>query len=357
MLRRLLASVFAVAVALSNAAPAAHSSRSRHDVSVGVFGLFHPCELVVRADRPEALVLTAGGRQIVLERSSALTAARVKCAGDEVLVSVGTDVFRAKDVVVTGRANDAANFELSVPRRIQRHYYGTLRVSSDVSTLVPVVAMDLELAVASVVAAESSPGTPLEALKAQAVAVRSYLVARGRRHEQFDFCDTTHCQFLREPPATASAAMRAADETQGLVLAYDLKPFAAMYTRSCSGQTHTPSELGLPGGSYPYFAVECSYCRAHPERWASRISVRDNRLLRSTNENARLGIVRRLGWQAVPSNDFTVKKVGDSVLLEGTGRGHGIGLCQRGSKAMAQAGHDFREILLLYYPNTILQHL
>ena len=75
--------------------------------------------------------------------------------------------------------------------------------------LVPVVSMDLETAVASVVAAEQVAGTPLEALKAQAVATRSYFVATRGRHRGFDFCDTTHCQFLREPPASGHPAARA----------------------------------------------------------------------------------------------------------------------------------------------------
>src|SRR6266571_2973368 len=61
--------------------------------------------------------------------------------------------------------------------------------------------MDRETATASVVAAENTPDTPLEALKAQAVAARSYFVAGRGRHHDFDFCDTTHCQFLREPPS------------------------------------------------------------------------------------------------------------------------------------------------------------
>ena len=75
------------------------------------------------------------------------------------------------------------------------------------------VTMDLETAVASVVAAESPPGAGLESLKAQAVVARSFLVAAHGRHARSDFCDTTHCQFLREPPAEGSLAERAARNT------------------------------------------------------------------------------------------------------------------------------------------------
>ena len=74
--------------------------------------------------------------------------------------------------------------------------------------------------------------------------------------------------------------------------------------------------------------------------------------LHASNENARLTIDRRLGWSTLRSNDFVVKKDRGQLLVEGTGEGHGIGLCQAGAKAMARAGADFREILRLYYPDT-----
>ena len=60
---------------------------------------------------------------------------------------------------------------------------------------------------------------------------------------------------------------------------------------------------------------------------------------------------------AVRSNNFTAHSDAQGVVLEGTGEGHGIGLCQAGAKAMAQSGATFREILDHYYPNTTLVNL
>jgi stage II sporulation protein D len=45
------------------------------------------------------------------------------------------------------------------------------------------------------------------------------------------------------------------------------------------------------------------------------------------------------------------------VILEGVGQGHGVGLCQRGAKAMAQQGANFRDIIGHYFPNTSLGHI
>ena len=71
------------------------------------------------------------------------------------------------------------------PGKISRRYHGVLEVKAVAGILVPVVRMDLETAVASVVQAESAPDTPLEALQAQAVATRSYFIALARTSSRF----------------------------------------------------------------------------------------------------------------------------------------------------------------------------
>jgi stage II sporulation protein D len=327
------------------------------DVRIGVLGLFHPHQFTVSAADGNAIVLHAGEETFVLEKSSGTRAAEIRTFESKMVVRVGSRTFDAPDLTVTGRSRGPADFILAVPGKITRHYRGTLELKPASGVLVAVVAMDLETAVASVVAAESLPGSPLEALKAQAVAARSYFVAGKGRHAEFDFCDTTHCQFLRAPPVPGSAAAAAASATRGLVMVYQSQPFAAMYTRSCSGRTRTPVELGLSPGNYPYCAVDCRYCREHPSRWQSRISASDAANLRSSDEAARLKIDRRLGWSTVPSTSFAEKHEGDRVLLEGIGQGHGIGLCQSGASAMAEAGASFLEILSHYYPNATIVSL
>jgi len=337
---------------LAQGTSVSHSSDA--DVRIGVLGLFHPRQLTVSASASSALVVRAGEEHFVLEKSSGVDSVAVRISDRQVVVTSGSRVVRATEVTVTGRKGEPVDLVLAVPDKITRHYRGTLKIKPSAGSLIAIVDMDRETAVASVVAAESTPDTPLEALKAQAVAARSYLVAGRGRHREFEFCDTTHCQFLREPPAPATPAAQAVAATRGLVLAYDSHPIAAMYTRSCSGHTRTPAELGLAPAAYPYYSVECKYCLAHPARWSSRISVQDAASLHSSDESARLNIDRRLGWSAVPSNDFVMKTERGQTVVDGTGQGHGIGLCQSGAKAMAEEGADFRQILSHYYPNTTL---
>jgi hypothetical protein len=320
------------------------------EVRIGVLGLFHPRQLTLQASRKEAVVIQAASRTFILEPGSRM-AASLRISDDALLVEFGDLVVRTAEIHAVGRNGGAVSFLLTVPGKVTRAYRGTLVAKASRSEVVPIITMDLETAVASAVAAESDSDEPPETLKAQAVVARSYFSAGGGRHRDFDFCDLTHCQFLREPPAQESPAAVAARETRGLVLTFEEKPFAAMFSRSCGGHTRTPVSVGLPGDRYPYFSVFCEFCYKSPYRWTRKMSSQDAALL-GKGEPGRLAVDRRLGWNAVPSNNFTARQEGGQVILEGAGQGHGIGLCQRGARAMAEEGSSFQQILNHYFPNT-----
>jgi len=324
---------------------------------IGVLGIFHPRQLTLAADPNEELLVAASGQQIFLRSGSPCGLLHIRPLGSGLLLSCGGKEIRATEMRVSGRNQQSTGIVLAVPGKIKRRYQGVLELEAKGNELIPVVIMELETAVASVVQAETIPGTPLEALKAQAVVDRSYFVAGGGRHKDFDFCDLTHCQFLREPAAADSPAALAAAATEGLVLTYEGKPIVAMFTRSCGGHTRTPREVGLPEGSYPFFSALCDSCYKDPFRWTRKVSREDAALLILRGENGRLAIGRRLGWNTVPSNNFASRKEGDEVVLEGVGQGHGLGLCQRGARDMAEHGSNFQAILEHYFPNTRLQGL
>jgi peptidoglycan hydrolase-like amidase len=249
-------------------------------VRIGVFGLFHPVELEVQPARASLLVVESEGRKQRIEGSSSV---RLRSAAR-----------------VTGVDGAEASFWLSVPGKIRREFRGRIEILSNGNQLQPIVEMDRETAVASVVAAEM-PRAPVEAQKAQAAVARSFLIAARGRHDGFDFCDTTHCQFLREPPLQENPAHRAQEETRGLVLTYQGRVLAALYSADCGGRTQTLEDAGWRAEEYPYFAIECS--------------------------------VRR------PVS------------------GHRLGMCQAGAADMARHGKTFREILSHYFPATSIASL
>ena len=332
------------------------AARPDDAVSVSVMGLFHPHEVIVTAVPGHALILKAGEQSVVLENSE-VASATVRMDESHLILSSAKQKLLATQVEVAGREGHSEDFILEVPGKIKRRYHGVLTIKPSGGILLAVVTLDLETAVGSVVAAEGAPDTPMEALKAYAIAARSYLVSGRGRHRPFDFCDTTHCQFLRTPPPATSSVAQAVEATRGLVLAFESRPFVAMYTRSCSGRTRTPAQLGLPAAAYPYYSVECEHCRRRPVRWTASIPAQDAATLRSSDEGSRLAIAHHLGWSTLASNDFSLTKDGDRVRVTGVGNGHGIGLCQAGARAMAESGAGFRQILEHYYPNTdITQH-
>lgn len=265
-------------------------------VRIGVLSLFHPKTLTLTADHTITLLLDGTPHTFDPHHTSLLQASEQGIAVDSVpahSLSLPADVFT-----------------LGVPNKLARSYRGALTVTSRRGVLVPVITIDTELAVASIVAAESPPGAPLEAFKAQAIATRSYLLGNPHAHRDFDACDTTHCQFLRSPPAASSPAASATRATRNIVLTWrpslESTPniVAAMYSRSCGGQTRT---LAAPDPTrYPFYPVLCDFCRRHPE-------VRANT--------------------------------------------HGVGLCQLGAADLARRGKTYSQILALYYPNTTLMTL
>ncbi|MEO8131370.1 MAG: SpoIID/LytB domain-containing protein [Bryobacteraceae bacterium] len=283
-------------------------------VNIGVFGLFHPTHLTVKAPLSQVLLVNGTAQR---NADFSLTSAPAR---------------------ITARDGGPASFTLSVPGKIERNFHGTLSVTKVGGELIPTVTVDLEEAVAAVVAAEYPDGTPLEALKAGAVLARSYYTASRKRHEYFDFCDTTHCQFHRAPPSPDHPASKAAQSTVGLVIVYQDKAFAPLYSASCGGRTRTAASVGLQPDPYPYFAVNCPACQRSSREWSRHIE--DDAV---PTEQFRLA-------RRIPSNNYTVDK--GTGILHGRGEGHGVGLCQLGAAAMAASGSSFRDILNHYYPNT-----
>lgn len=318
---------------------------SAETIQIGVFGLFHPTLMRLRPAHGARLSLALDDDRFTLEAASATFQ-----LGIDSLVVVEQNGLRLQGRSL--RMPTPAPFVLEIPGRIEREFFGSLRIETRGDELLAVVEMDLETATASAVAAEADDDWPAAALAAQAVASRSYYAAGGR-HQGFDFCDTTHCQHLREPPATGNLFALAVERTRDHTLRYDGRTLRALFSQSCGGRTKTAAEVGMASDGYPFFARACD---EEPERWRRRYSLDLTRALarRPGNEAERLRFVREMGWDALPSNSYAIRQEGEQNVFSGSGRGHGLGLCQRGAVATAQRGADWRVILLRYFPNTLI---
>jgi stage II sporulation protein D len=268
-----------------------------------------------------------------------------------------------------------------------------LRIQSPPTGLIIVVTIPLEQYVQHVLMAESGNFQNPEALKAMAVAARSYANKFIGQHakEGFDFCDTTHCQvfYWRN---IIPAIRAAAEATRGESLSYQGKPAAAFYNQNCGGTTAAGSETWAEI-SEPYLSIhQDPFClttgglrwqttltheqidkalRASglqpPENWQKlEISSRNNsgraRVLNLSGGNPatfslagssfRFGVNRVFGWNHIRSDLYNLRNVGGKVLFSGHGAGHGVGLCQAGAEEMARQGKSYKEILSFYYPGT-----
>jgi len=329
---------------------ALHAAASGQDLRIGVFGLFHPHELILRAAPGRALRVDVAGAVWNLEGSRT---ARLRAGRAGVLCTVGDRSASSAVVRATG-SHGRTEFFLTVPGKIERRFVASLEVRVRGGELVPIVITDLETAVASAVAAESLPGAPLEALKAQAIAARSFYLASPARHRDFQFCDTTHCQFLREPPERAGAAGVAAAETRGLVLFHAGAVLAALYSASCGGRTRSLAEAGMAAEGYPYYSIACPPCQASAPAWEASFPANYFTLLENHSEANRIELGRVFGWNVLRGYNYQVRRAGGHIVVDGRGEGHGIGLCQRGASVMAASGANHRVILNYYYPNTAI---
>ena len=140
-----------------------------------------------------------------------------------------------------------ASWQLQLPDEAPRHYRGALVVRAVGDEVAVVLVLPLERYVAEVVASETLPGTPEEALRAQAVVARSFLLAQGPRHREADVCDLAHCQVLRGRglgQAHRAAAQAAAVATRGRVLVLPSGAVAETpFHAACGGHTGDPEEV------------------------------------------------------------------------------------------------------------------
>ncbi|MGB9804338.1 stage II sporulation protein D [Desulfofundulus sp.] len=265
-----------------------------------------------------------------------------------------------------------------------------------------IIELPLEEYVTGVVAAEMPASFPLEALKAQAVAARTFIVHRlvaggviNNDHPGADICDDhTHGQAwisrdeMRRRWGTLRyyeyyyKIKRAVDETRGLVITYKGQLIDPAYHASCGGRG-TESASAVWAVDVPYLVgVPCPYDEdPEPVRTVSLPLARVDRALgvhlealpvtagghgagnvvevlertpTGRPKTVRIGekkmtavVVRDL--LGLRSTDFTMQLKGDQVEITTRGYGHAVGMCQYGAKGLAEHGYTFDRILKHYY--------
>jgi len=252
--------------------------------------------------------------------------------------------------------------------------------------------------------AEMPRSWPIEALKAQVVAARTYAIAQlehpgtNAKALGFDICSTDQCQVYRglsvEQGAFGEAWVRAVTETRGSVLRYHGETIHAYYFSTSSGRTRR----SFPGGTpQPYLSSVPGQDDDSPlAHWTARFPLADlGPILQSAGDwpggavssvgssgdkvsvsgSGHSVTLSRSGFmidlnneapcvypdrypgkdgnyklpQTVPSPEFTVATSGAEIALSGRGWGHDVGMSQYGARSLAARGRTHAEILAYYY--------
>ena len=142
----------------------------------------------------------------------------------------------------------------------RRSYRGTFAVVVDAAYKLSLVnIIDADAYLRGVVGKEMNPDYPAEALKAQAIAARTYAFRSRRRHraDGFDLCATEHCQVYGGLNAETPSTLDAVASTQGEVLWHDGAPALALYSSTCGGFTEDIEQV-YGGEPIPYLrSVPC----------------------------------------------------------------------------------------------------
>jgi stage II sporulation protein D len=264
--------------------------------------------------------------------------------------------------------------------------------------------MDIEDYLTGVVAGEMKPGWPLNAYAAQAIIARTFtmefLARGGTRSIHGTDISTDEKEAQAYNAANITPAIRKAiNMTRGLVLVYKNHYIKGWYSASCGGKTDYAREgLAYKGSEPPYIqSVKCPEQKYIPKSelfWdASFTGAEINTALKKMNlkdignfksmkimkksKSNRATVLKFIGDQGsaeVPGGDFRInigpekmrsiwlvdeanspiQNQGGVLRLKGRGFGHGVGLCQWGSYALAKEDKSPKQIVKHYYPKTNL---
>lgn len=261
---------------------------------------------------------------------------------------------------------------------------GQIEIRRSGKGLIAINVLPLEDYLAAVLPSEMPRSFPIEALKAQAVAARTYAVRRKIEAwgKPYHMGATVLHQVYGGAKAEDAKTRQIVQATRGEVLVWKMEPIEAYFSASCGGHTESGQEaLGRP---LPYLtSVECA-CESQPNaKWELTLGAKDFKSLgkavsqvkvleRTETGRARkvllasasgtkvvsgVDLRRILGYDKVRSLDFEAEAKGSTFTFKGQGHGHGTGMCQWGAKAYAEQGWDYRKILEHYYQGAELRKM
>ena len=252
--------------------------------------------------------------------------------------------------------------------------------------LLPVNLVQSEEYLYSVVPCEIGTYFPDDAIKAQAVAARTYLYynLENSKYTEFELFDNTSSQVYLGYAKENEKVKKLVDETMGEIVSYSGEPINALYHSSSGGYTANNEDV-WGGKAIPYLRARNDSGNggnSPRSKWSYSVSfnklsekfgfkVRDVKILEEKNGRVvRVGIVgdksivvsgnslrRKIGYTHIFSTMFKIEKKDSEIVFRGSGSGHGVGMSQWGAYTLAKNGKNYSDILKFYYRDTQIKSL
>ncbi len=265
-------------------------------------------------------------------------------------------------------------------------YRGSVEIHNQFGTLLAINVLRMDEYLYGVVPSEISKSWSNEALKAQAVAARTFVfhhIGRGGK-QVYDVDGTTSFQVYKGMVVESDRTNRAVDATSGEIITYNYQPIVSYFHSTCGGKTSSGRDV-FSGSDSAYLAsVRCPYCAPSPHyEWTVRLGLDEIRryvrksypslgrirgiTFRKTEGRVVSVIIRHAGGtlsisgnkfrlqfpdKMIRSTYFTASRASGGLVLKGHGWGHGVGMCQWGAKGLSDSGKSYKDILRYYYRNT-----
>lgn len=373
MFKKFLAALIAVIFFISTSTICSAKSKWQPEINIGIL---------------------SGVNQVTLQFSApcVMTDAKTKKQLQKVAANtnfvVNTSSLQSNEIEIRGEKVGLEELQVTIDGK---RYFGGVKLLKRNYTMTVINIAPVEEYLRGVLPKEMIQSWHLEALKAQAVAARTFVLKNREKHKAdgYELCTTTHCQVYNGIEIFPTTD-RAVTETRGEVLFHGGRTVDAPFHADSGGMTESAANVW--GGNVTHLQA-ISEDDKHTQAWTVKFTVYDfssrmgdafgtlqgfnlspliiGKATADRSTSGRVKFAQLIGSRktvqmrgdemrrkfSLPSTLFDVNIVGNEVVFTGYGKGHGVGLSQYGAKTYAERGWTYDKILAHYYKGATIKKL
>jgi len=321
----------------------------------------------------------------VIQEGRVFPATKIKAEEDAIVI--GKESFPARKI----RFASSKDIIVKVDKK-NRKYRGDIDiVINSAEKLIVINRIGLEDYIRGILYHEVSAKWPMEAMKAQAVAARTYALYRMKENKDqaYDVTSDIYSQVYGGKSSEKYRTNLAVKRTKNIIMTYQGDILPAYFHAHCGGHTENAANVWKHESILPLSGKICDFCyRAPHYYWEKNLRLKDiqdklnekgyalglikdisvvernksGRIvnLKITERNGRETIIKgkdfrnMIGPNIIKSNLYSITMKGYYCDFIGRGWGHGVGMCQWGARQMALSRFKYDDILRYYYPGVSL---